>query len=148
VGTEHVLLALVRDADADADAVRVLARLAVGPDAVGRTLARWLCDGGSPGKIDPEALAALGIDLEAVRARLEQSFGPGALERTRSACMPIAPRLKLALAHALDLAAAGPLSDQHVLLGMLTVRESVAARALAELGVTLDAAQAVATAEV
>jgi ATP-dependent Clp protease ATP-binding subunit ClpA len=145
VGTEHVLLALVRDADGGA--VRVLARLAVGPDAVERTLARWLCDGGPPGNIDPEALAALGIDLEAVRARLEQSFGRGALEQTRAAYMPIAPRLKLALAHALDLAAAEQLSDLHVLLGMLTVRESVAARALAELGVTLEAAQAVATAE-
>ena len=145
VGTEHVLLALIRDAEAGA--VRVLARLAVDPDAVERTLARWMCHGGPPGKLDPGALAALGIDLEAVRARLEQSFGRGALEQTRAAYMPIAPRLKLALAHALDLAAAEQLSDLHVLLGMLTVRESVAARALAELGVTLEAAQAIATAD-
>jgi hypothetical protein len=64
-----------------------------------------------------------------------------------SAGLPIAPRLKLALAHALHLAAGEPLSDEHMLLGMLTVRESVAARTLAELGVTLVAAQAVVTAE-
>jgi ATP-dependent Clp protease ATP-binding subunit ClpA len=145
VGTEHVLLALVHEADAGA--VRVLARLDVGSDAVERTLARSLCDGGPREKIDPEALAALGIDLEAVRARLERSFGPRALERTGSACMPIAPRLKQALAHALDLAAGEPLSDQHVLLGILRVPDSVAARALAELGVTFEAARAVATAD-
>ena len=50
------------------------------------------------------------------------------------------PRLKLALAHALDHASDKPLGDEHVLLGMLTVPDSVAARVLAEVGVTLDAA--------
>lgn len=136
VGTEHVLLALVRDPDGDA--VRLLKQLGVAPDAIEQTLAGWLCGGESAGKIDAQALAALGIDFEAVRARLEQTFGPGALERTRSACLGIAPRLKLALAYALDLAAGEPLLDKHVLLGMLKVPKSVAARALGEVGVTLD----------
>jgi ATP-dependent Clp protease ATP-binding subunit ClpA len=157
VGTEHILLALVRDADGGA--VRLLGRLAVTPDAIEQTLTRWLGGSGPPetsglsrrsaavvrpAKIDPRALAALGIDFDAVRTRLEQTFGPGALEQTRSACLAIAPRLKLALAYALDLAAGEPLLDEHVLLGMLRVPESVAARVLGELGVTFEAAQAVA----
>jgi ATP-dependent Clp protease ATP-binding subunit ClpA len=142
VGTEHVLLALVRDADGGA--VRVLGQLAVTPDGIEQALTCWLGRGGPPGKIDPHALAALGIDFEAVRERLEQTFGAGALEETRSACLGIAPRLKLALAYALDLAAGAPLLDEHVLLGMLRVPESVAARVLGELGVTFEAASAIA----
>ena len=33
---------------------------------------------------DPEALATIGIDLDEVRRRIEEAFGPGALERTRA----------------------------------------------------------------
>jgi len=49
--------------------------------------------------------------------------------------------LKLALAYALDHAAKAPLSDEHVLLGMLSVPDSVAARALGSLGVTIERVQ-------
>jgi ATP-dependent Clp protease ATP-binding subunit ClpA len=142
VGTEHVLLALIRDPNGGA--VRVLAQVAVTPDAVERSLTPWLRAGGPDAALDPAALAALGIDLEAVRSRLERSFGPGALESTRSACLAIAPRLKLALALAVDLAGGGPPLDEHVLLGMLTVRDSAASRALGTLGVTLETVQAAA----
>jgi hypothetical protein len=55
----------------------------------------------------------------------------------------VAPRLKLALAHALDVAGDRPLADQHVLLGMLSVPDSVAARALATLDVSFDDVNAV-----
>ena len=98
--------------------------------------------GTSSAKIDPDALAALGIDFEAVRARLEETFGPGALEQTRAGCLSICPRLKMALAYALDHAEAKPLGDKHILLGMLSVPDSVAARVLGKLGVSLTAAQA------
>jgi ATP-dependent Clp protease ATP-binding subunit ClpA len=123
--------------------VRLLARLAVTPDAVERTLTSWPGSGPPPQKIDAQALAALGIDLEAVREQLEQIFGPGALEQTQAACLATAPRLKLALAYALDLAAGDPLDDDHVLLGILTVPDSVAARVLEQLGVTFGAARAI-----
>jgi hypothetical protein len=63
---------------------------------VGEALARWLADGPSGGAIDPDALATLGIDFDAVREQLEQTFGPDALEQTHTACLGIAPRLKLA----------------------------------------------------
>jgi hypothetical protein len=32
-------------------------------------------------RLDPQALAAIGIDLEQVLQRVEESFGPGVLER-------------------------------------------------------------------
>jgi ATP-dependent Clp protease ATP-binding subunit ClpA len=126
----------------DGAGTRLLAELGISAAAVERGLACWLEDTSPAAKIDPQALATLGIEFDSVRERLEQTFGPGALERTRSGCLGICPRLKLALAHALDHAAEQPLGDEHVLLGMLSVPDSVAARVLAELGVTLERAQA------
>jgi ATP-dependent Clp protease ATP-binding subunit ClpA len=127
VGTEHVLLVLIRNPHGDAAAV--LRRLGVSIDTVEERLARRL--GTSRPKIDPEALAALGIDLETVRERLEHTFGPGALERT-PACLGICPRLKRALACAVDHADGDPVTDEHIVLGMLRVPDCVAARALTE----------------
>jgi ATP-dependent Clp protease ATP-binding subunit ClpA len=138
VGTEHVLLVLLRNPDGGATAV--LRQLGVAADAVEKTLACWL--GTSKPRIDPEALAALGIDFETVRERLEEAFGAGALQQTRAGCLSICPRLKMALAYALDHADGKPLADEHILLGMLSVPDSVAGRVLAKLGVSLTAAQA------
>jgi ATP-dependent Clp protease ATP-binding subunit ClpA len=139
VGTEHVLAALVRDPDGGA--TRVLRELAVPPAEVERALAYCLGGGLPSPKIDAEALATLGIDFEAVREHVERTFGPGALDRTRAGCLGIAPRLKQALAHALDYADGRPLADEHVLLGMLCVADSVAAHVLRGVGVSLKAAQ-------
>jgi ATP-dependent Clp protease ATP-binding subunit ClpA len=101
-------------------------------------------------RIDADALATLGIDLEAVRGRLEETFGRGALEQTRAGMLEptagigcVAPRLKVALVHSLDHAGEQPVQDEHVLLGLLSVRDSLAARALAELGVSFEAADAI-----
>jgi ATP-dependent Clp protease ATP-binding subunit ClpA len=78
IRTEHLLLALYRvpgnlaltvleghsvrreDVEADVDALR------------------------PHGPADAEALAALGIDLDEVRRSVEETFGPGALDRTRA----------------------------------------------------------------
>lgn len=127
VGTEHVLLALIHDPDGGVTAL--LRQLGVSTDTVEERLARWLS--ASRRKIDPEALAALGIDLETVRERLEQTFGPGALERTPT-CLRTCPRLKMALAYAVDQADGHPITDEHILLGMLSVPDCVAARILTE----------------
>jgi ATP-dependent Clp protease ATP-binding subunit ClpA len=140
VGTEHVLLALVRDPASPI--VPVLAGLDVDPPAVEAALAGWLRPVSGGAMIDPEALATLGIDFETVRGRLEQTFGPGALERTRASCLAVAPRLKRALAHAVDYADGRPLGDEHVLLGLLSVPDSVAARSLAGLNISLAGVKA------
>src|SRR6266536_1234529 len=139
IGTEHILRVLARQPDSAA--TRLLAQLGVTAAAVERGLACWLEDTSPAARIDPQALATVGIDFDSVRERLEQTFGPGALERTRSGCLGICPRLKLALAYALDHAAEQPFGDEHVLLGMLSVPDSVAARVLSDLGVTLKSAR-------
>lgn len=57
--------------------------------------------------------------------------------------MRVEPCLKQVLAHALDRAGEAPLGDEHVLLGMLCVPDSDAARVLSQLGVTLERTKAV-----
>jgi ATP-dependent Clp protease ATP-binding subunit ClpA len=144
VGTEHVLLALT--SNPHGGAMSILSRLGVSHRDIedSATLARlW-----AP-RIDADALAALGIDLETVRERLEESFGPHALERagmhesTGAGIRCIMPRLKRSLADAVGRAGDGPLRDEHVLLGMLSVPDSLAARVLAELGVSIEAVEAI-----
>jgi ATP-dependent Clp protease ATP-binding subunit ClpA len=141
VGTEHVLLSLAHDRAIGSAAL--LGRLGADPAAVESGLAPWLGPTSHQAKIDPDALASLGIDFDAVRARIEGTFGPGALERASASCLGIAPRLKLALAHALDHAGDSPLRPEHVLLGILSVPDSVGARALGTLGISAEAVRGV-----
>jgi ATP-dependent Clp protease ATP-binding subunit ClpA len=141
VGTEHVLLALAHDRASGAAAL--LGRLGADPVEVESALAPWLGASADRAKIDPDALASLGIDFDAVRSRIEETFGPGALEHASASCLGIAPRLKLAFAYALDHAGDSPLSDEHVLLGILSVPDSVGARALANLGISAEGLRAV-----
>jgi ATP-dependent Clp protease ATP-binding subunit ClpA len=86
VGCEHLLLAA---AEADEPAGAVLRDQGVTPERVEAEILRTIGRGsaGFAGPADPlrgldrEALAAIGIDLDVVRARLEAAFGPGALDR-------------------------------------------------------------------
>ena len=151
IGTEHVLLALTRDSESGA--ARVLSHLGVATGDI--TNSAFLARLWGPG-IDRDALATLGIDLEAVRERLEATFGHGALDNARAGMLEpddaaiqcIAPRLKQALEHAVERAGDEPVRSEHVLLGMLSVPDSLAARALAELGVSLEAAEAIVEREI
>ena len=68
IGTEHLLLALARDRGA---AAGVLDGLGLGHAALRAELAR---DGDG---LDAAALAAIGIDLDEVRRRVEAAFGGG-----------------------------------------------------------------------
>ena len=138
IGTEHLLLVLVRKPDGCARLV--LEQLGAGAKEVERALEPCLA-GGAP-KIDPDALATIGIDFDAVRERLEETFGPGALERSRASCLGVTPRTKLALAYAVDRASGKSLGDEHILLGMLSVPDSLAARTLGHLGISLEAVEA------
>ena len=95
--------------------------------------------------IDPAALAQLGIDYDAVVGRFEETFGVGALDDTHAACLGISPRAKRALAFAVDYAYGDTVLEDHLLLGILRVPESVASRVLEQQGVTLEAAEATRT---
>jgi hypothetical protein len=81
IGCEHLLLAATR---ADEPASAVLREQGVTPERVEAELLRVIGRGGADDALrglDREALAAIGIDLDVVRARLEAAFGPGALDR-------------------------------------------------------------------
>ena len=75
IGTEHLLLAVL--AVDGAPVPRALAGLGLTHDAVRAEVLREL---GSPPVDDGAALRDLGIDLDAVRRRVEERFGPGALD--------------------------------------------------------------------
>jgi ATP-dependent Clp protease ATP-binding subunit ClpA len=75
LGSEHFLLAL---ASADQPACTVLREHGVTPERVEEEIARQAGDA-LLGDLDGEALTAIGIDVSAVRASIEASFGPEAL---------------------------------------------------------------------
>ena len=74
IGTEHLLLAVLRDPDRPV--ARQLAGLGLTHDRLHAEVVTTL--GGDHD--DGSALRDLGIDLDAVRARVEEQFGPGALD--------------------------------------------------------------------
>jgi ATP-dependent Clp protease ATP-binding subunit ClpA len=81
LGSEHFLLAL---AAADQTAGAVLRGRGVTPERVEEEIVR-LAGGGLFGDLDPGALATVGIDVSAVRASAEASFGPEALSQAARA---------------------------------------------------------------
>jgi ATP-dependent Clp protease ATP-binding subunit ClpA len=96
---------------------------------------------------DAETLGAIGIDLQAVRQRVEATFGEGALERAslrRGSCagaaFGVAPQLKRALEEAGQGAESrgAPLSATDVALGLAEERDSVAARILEAHGISRE----------
>jgi ATP-dependent Clp protease ATP-binding subunit ClpA len=163
VGTEHLLLALLRDPawpvaavlrthGVDEAHVRAEIRRRVGP-----------ADPDEPAPDtdaeDAAALKAIGIDLDAVRRAIEETFGPGALRLP-----PAAPRrrrglfgrghtpftgrakkvLELALREALRLDHHF-IAREHILLGLLRDGKGLAARILADGGVDFADLRAAAT---
>jgi ATP-dependent Clp protease ATP-binding subunit ClpA len=81
VGAEHMLLALVAS---DGPACDILRAHGLTPDRVESEIVGRVGQGvtaGLFGDLDREALATIGIDLDAVRARIEASFGTDDLIR-------------------------------------------------------------------
>jgi hypothetical protein len=82
IGCEHLLLAA---AAAGEPAGGVLREHGVTPERIEAEMARVIGRGHAAadplGGLDREALAAIGIDLDVVRARIEAAFGPDALTR-------------------------------------------------------------------
>jgi hypothetical protein len=114
IGTSALLLSI---AAGDGRAARVLAEHGATREALVAQAAGT--------RIDGEALAAIGVDLDEIRRRAEASFGPGALDRGRRDCgrfVPFSPEAKKTLELALrEAVAAGDreIGAEHVLLGLL-----------------------------
>jgi ATP-dependent Clp protease ATP-binding subunit ClpA len=147
IGTEHVLLGVLCTGGGGA---RLLAGFGVDAAGLREDVVHMI--GRGEDDIDPEALATLGIDLEAIRERVERAFGPGALiPRARcgrggaSLQIPFTARakkaLELTLREAISLGERD-LRTEHLVLGLLREGDGVAAQVLTEHGVTLAAARA------
>jgi ATP-dependent Clp protease ATP-binding subunit ClpA len=160
IGTEHLLLALLA---ADTGIARaVLWDAGLGHDRVVEEVERLVGRGQDPlGEADAEALRAIGIDLDAVRAAIEESFGPDALQppeppasiswllgrRRKPALRPTGGRvpfsarskkvLELSLREALRLHH-DYIGTEHLLLGIIREGEGVAAKILVDTGISLD----------
>lgn len=147
IGTEHLLHAVL--ADPDSLAATALTEFGVDQAGVEAEIARR-----NPGLPDAEALATLGIDLEEVRRRTAEAFGPGALDSTSAATARNArPRrghipfdeatkkvLELALREAVRLRH-NYVGTEHILLGMLHPEAEAAHDILEGRGVRLEEAR-------
>jgi ATP-dependent Clp protease ATP-binding subunit ClpA len=118
----------------DGVAARALASLGVEAAGLERQLDRAAPLGnplaGEADSADAEALAAIGVDLDEIRRKVEEGFGPGALGRMapppprRPGRLAVTGELKQALALALAEARAlhhDYIGTEHLLLGLLAV---------------------------
>lgn len=144
IGAEHLLLGLLGAGDgpgAQAMAGRGLTAQAL------RTALSTLA-GPDIEELDADALASIGIDLEAVRQAAEAEFGAGALDgsqrygRGRKVHIPFTPEakkaLQLALRHALRLESRR-IDSGHILLGVLHTRSALVGVLLRDAGVDAQA---------
>jgi ATP-dependent Clp protease ATP-binding subunit ClpA len=126
----------------DGVAARALTALGVDAAAVEREIGRT--SGASSGPLGPrdeavdadaEALATIGIDVDEIKRKIEERFGPGALEQvpltpkgplTWTGRVPLSEAAKLSLAQSLREARAlhhNYVGTEHVLLGLLRVAQ-------------------------
>lgn len=137
IGTEHLLLGLVGQEGTPTSAV--LARHGLTRETVLESVAALV------GDLDAEALTSLGIDLDAVRERVEATFGPGALDdparrsgSTTAGRIPFDSRAKKVLELSLREALAlkhRHIADGHIALGLLREGEGLAMKVLHDRGI-------------
>lgn len=149
IGTEHLLLGLLEQPGTLS--ARLLDRHGVDYQQVVAAITRARAT--QPGSdLDAEALETIGIDLTAVREKVEAAFGPGALDRSpmrnhrgllvSGRHIPFTQRakktLELSLREAIALKSKS-IGDAHILLGLLREGEGLAARILSDDGIDLPA---------
>lgn len=144
VGCEHLLLGVTERGGTPA--ADTLASLGAGPAELRAAVLDVV--GPCVDRPDVDALRVLGIDLDEVRRRVEEAFGPGALERTRagrrlggSGSIPFTSRAKEALELSLKAALArkdNAIRSEHLLLGVLDQGGNVGLLVLDHLGVSPD----------
>ena len=138
IGTEHLLLGLVGGSTPTAE---VLTRHGLTAPAVREAVLTLL----GAADIDAAALGTVGIDLDAVRASVEATFGPGALDMTAGrrsrepkGHLPFTARSKKVLELSLRETTATKseaICDGHVALGLIREGEGLAMAIVHNLGI-------------
>jgi ATP-dependent Clp protease ATP-binding subunit ClpA len=138
IGTEHLLLAMLRDTGM---ANGVLTGMGLTYDGVHDHI-KQMVGPGQLGPEDAEALSAIGIDLDAVRANMEENFGDSAVGGRRSRQrIPFSRRAKKVLALSLREAISRKhnyIGTEHLLLALIRDGEGLAAKAITDSGVSLS----------
>jgi len=153
IGTEHLLMGLF--GVPDGIAANVLRSLGASREDIDAEIARVVGPGSATGDLARDVLATIGIDLDEVRRQTEEAFGPGALERTRAGQqrpgrvprghIPFTRRSKRVLEQSLREAIGlrhNYIGTEHILLGLLAVRDGFAEKMLRTRGVTYDVTRA------
>jgi len=145
IGTEHILLGLLEQPRI-LSAELLAARGLDSARAEAAILRLLPAVDGKPEDLDAGALEAIGIDLAAVREKVEAAFGPGALDQPPSkrslrrsfGHLSFTGRAKkvmeLSLREALRLEHKG-IDDGHLLLGLLREGHGLAAQIITEAGI-------------
>jgi ATP-dependent Clp protease ATP-binding subunit ClpA len=141
VGTHHLLLGILDEPDTAGG--RALAALGIDGNEVRDEVRRFERDRAAFSEEDADALRSVGIDLDEVRRTVEESFGPGALERSTSGGphgaghVPFTAgakkALELALREAIHLGHRS-IGTEHLLLGLVRDEGRSAAKILAARG--------------
>lgn len=146
LGTEHLLLGLLEQPGTVSG--RLLVQHGLDKASAERAMLRLLgpCHGSE--QLDAEALEAIGIDLSAIRERVEAAFGPGALDRDpgrrrreralTGGHLPFTGRAKKVLELSLREATRlgnRYIGDGHILLGILDEGGGLAAKVIADAGI-------------
>jgi len=142
--SEHLLLGLLTEPGTAADALTAAGLTLTGL----RSRVPQGSHVGSGSSLDAEALASLGIDLDAVRRATDAAFGPSALDRVRvpgRKRLPLADDSKQTLAGAVKQASkhgGREITSGHMLIGILDQPGNGAQRLLGEAGVDVSALRA------
>ncbi len=143
VGSEHVLVGLLREPGPASDALT-----AAGLDAESLRARLPRGDHEIRADLDADALATLGIDLDAVRRAADAAFGRGSLDGARvpgRSRLPFAQDAKQSLAGAAREAvhrSHRQITSGHLLLGILDQKRNGALTLLAEAGADIAALRA------
>jgi ATP-dependent Clp protease ATP-binding subunit ClpA len=141
IATDHLLVALAAGSGVAAQALAAAGVTAA--DLRGRLVRDTDAE---PDPLDADALASIGIDLDAVRRASDAAFGPGALDRAGArragrGLLTGSPRMTKLAKQSLELALRAALrqgdrsiSSGHLLLGLLDQDTSPAIRTLAAAG--------------
>jgi ATP-dependent Clp protease ATP-binding subunit ClpA len=142
IGTRHILLAIL--GEPDTAGARALGALGIDGNEVRDEIRRSNRERSTFSEEDADALRSVGVDLDEVRRRVEEAFGPGALERSTSggrgvgvSHIPLTARskktLELALREAIHLGHRY-IGTEHLVLGLVRDEACSAARILAARG--------------